>query len=68
MVAPLKTDSGAGTRLFFGLAVVPAKNVKTGTPTIGLGFSALLGFHKIYSKALLHAAKSRLDAQQARLP
>jgi hypothetical protein len=63
MVAPLKTDSGTGTRLYFGSAVVPVKNARTGGSTLGLGFRALLGFHKIYSKVLLRAARSRLNSQ-----
>ena len=61
MVAPLKTDRGPATRLYFGSAVVPVKSVPTATPTLELGFRALLGFHKMYSKALLSAARSRLN-------
>ena len=67
MVTPLKTESGPGTRLYFGSAVVPVKGAQTGALTLGLGFRALLGFHKVYSKALLSAAKSRLNAKRARL-
>ena len=55
MVAPLKTDRGQVTRLYFGSAVVPVKSASTGTPAIGVGFRALLGFHKLYSRALLSA-------------
>ncbi len=65
MVAPLRTDSGQGTRLYFGSAVVPVTSARTGTPPLGLSFLALLGFHKVYSKALLSAAKSRLNAQRS---
>jgi hypothetical protein len=65
MVAPLRTDSGPGTRLYFGSAVVPVRSANTSEPILGLGFSALLGFHKVYSKALLSAAKSRLNAQRS---
>ena len=61
MVAPLKTDRGPATRLYFGSAVVPVKSASTDTPTLGFGFRALLGFHKMYSKALLSAARSRLN-------
>jgi hypothetical protein len=39
-----------GSRLYFGSAVVP----------MGFRFKALLGFHKLYSRALLDAARSRL--------
>ena len=63
MAAPLNAEGGRGTRLYFGSAVVPVKNSKTGRSTLGLGFRVLLGFHKIYSKVLLHAAKARLEAR-----
>lgn len=43
---------GAGTRLYFGSAVVRKRQ--------GGAFHALLGFHKLYSRILLHAAASRL--------
>ena len=61
MVVPLTTDHGPATRLYFGSAVVPVKSAVSDTPTHGLAFKALLGFHKMYSKALLSAAKSRLN-------
>jgi hypothetical protein len=55
MVAP--PDAGSsGTRLYFGSAVVRAR--KRGP---GLAFAALLGFHKLYSRLLLGAARSRLS-------
>lgn len=44
--------SGAGTRLYFGSAVVRSRQ--------GGAFRALLGFHKLYSRILLRAAVSRL--------
>ena len=56
MVAPLDTTR---TRLYFGSAVVPVGG-KAGRPRLGFNFSALLGFHKLYSRVLLAAAKSRL--------
>jgi hypothetical protein len=46
------------TRLYFGSAVVP-KNPKGGGG-MGFGFAALLGFHKLYSRALLAAARDKL--------
>ena len=52
------------TRLYFGSAVVPlAKSVNpsTGKPELGFAFKALLGFHKLYSKALLSAAARRFS-------
>jgi hypothetical protein len=59
MVAPLQTASG--TRLYFGSAVVPARNPKTERLELGPVFEALLGFHKVYSRVLLRAASSRLS-------
>jgi hypothetical protein len=56
MVMPLP----AGTRLYFGSAVVPVHDPRTGASHLGFGFSALLGFHKLYSRVLLSAARSRL--------
>ena len=62
MVAPITMDNVPGTRLYFGSAVVPVRNQKTGKAALGLVFRALLGFHKIYSVVLLRAAKSHLNA------
>ena len=55
-------ESGKGTRLYFGSAVVPAKGKEPGAD-IGTGFQLLLGFHKLYSKVLLKAASARLQAR-----
>ncbi|MGH8174839.1 MAG: hypothetical protein ACREV5_01090 [Steroidobacter sp.] len=62
MVAPAGAATGIGSRLYFGSAVVPRKHPKTGRSTLGGGFEALLGFHKTYSRVLLHAARSQLAA------
>ena len=51
----------AGTRLWFGSAVVPVADRRTGAPRLGFGFDALIGFHKRYSVALLRAARKRLS-------
>lgn len=59
MVAPTPDDS-ARTRLYFGSAVVPKMNGKSGRIELGFTFKVLLGFHKLYSRALLWAATSRL--------
>jgi hypothetical protein len=56
MVAPLPS----GTRLYFGSAVVPARDRRSGALRLGTGFTALLGFHKVYSRVLLSAAGARL--------
>jgi hypothetical protein len=62
MVAP--TADGTRTRLYFGSAVVPAVNKKTGKREHGLLFHALLGFHRLYSRALLSSAGSRLSSRR----
>lgn len=62
MIAPLATDRGAATRLYFGSAVVPRKRATTGKSQMGFVFCALLGFHKLYSQVLLYSARSRLEA------
>lgn len=56
MTVPLET----GTRLYFGSAVVPRLDPRTGKYRPGFAVRALLGFHKLYSAALLYAARSRL--------
>ena len=48
------------TRLYFGSAVVPRVDAKTGQRSMGWGFRILLGFHKLYSRALLASARSRV--------
>lgn len=68
MVAPVNTASGSRTRLYFGSAVVPIRNSQTGEPSLGFGFQALLGFHKVYSVLLLHFATSRIKSQLSRVP
>lgn len=60
MSAPLAGGVGGATRLYFGSAVVPAPSRRAGPAQMGWGFHALLGFHKLYSRALLGAAISRL--------
>ena len=62
MVIPMEGESAGGTRLYFGSAVVPAHAAGAGAqaPVLGLTFRLLLGFHKLYSRALLFSAKSNL--------
>ncbi len=62
MVVPVTAGANARTRLYFGSAVVPVRDSTTGTSTLGFVFSALMGFHKLYSHVLLYAARSRLKA------
>jgi hypothetical protein len=58
MVEP--RDSGRATRLYFGSVVVRRPDPVTGELRMGRGFGLLLGFHKLYSRALLRAARARL--------
>lgn len=48
------------SRLFFGSAIVPVVDARSGEARMGAAFRALLGFHKIYSRVLLAAAATRL--------
>ena len=59
--APLRT------RLHFGSAVVPrASRAGASKRTMGFAFHALLGFHRLYSRLLLGAARSRIAADRSR--
>ena len=60
MSAPVEVNGSPGTRLYFGSAVVPVVDRRTGQATMGFVFRALLGFHKLYSRVLMRAALSRL--------
>jgi hypothetical protein len=53
---------GATTRLYFGSAVVPRIDRRTGERRISFTFRALLGFHKLYSRMLLSAAARRIGS------
>jgi hypothetical protein len=55
MTVPLP---GGGTRLYFGSAVVPRRPDGRKDRAFGVTFRLLLGIHKIYSRALLYAARS----------
>jgi hypothetical protein len=65
MTEPVDGAPGARTRLYFGSAVVPGINKKTGEARMSGAFRALLGFHDLYSRALLSAARARLERNQA---
>jgi hypothetical protein len=56
MLAPVNASAAPGTRLYFGSAVVPVQDLKTRMTSLGFGFRALLGFHKVYSVLLLYSA------------
>ena len=53
------------TRLYFGSAVVPKRSASPGAPKMGFTFHALLGFHRLYSRLLLLAARSKILTSQA---
>ncbi len=50
----------SGTRLYFGSAVVADADPVSGRRSFGFAFHALMGFHRLYSRALLNAARARL--------
>lgn len=60
MVLPVQVGTKAGARLHFGSAVLPARRGGHGATRMGWVFRALQGFHKLYSRVLLAAARSRL--------
>ncbi len=68
MVVPVSCDKTSGSRLYFGSAVVPKVDSKTGERSLGFVFRALLGFHRIYSVVLLYAARSSLEKCQPQRP
>ncbi len=47
--------------LYFGSAVVPRVEPRSARLSIGRGYSVLLGFHKLYSRALLRSCASKLS-------
>ena len=53
------------TQLFFGSAISSSQHPEKGKLSLGLGFRMLLGFHQIYSKLLLHSARSRVRQLQS---
>jgi hypothetical protein len=63
MIVPI--GGGPGTRLYFGSAIVPVRG-RSGELRLGSPFSALLGFHKLYSRILLRAARLRLLKRRQR--
>jgi len=63
MVAPAPGAMPARTQLFFGSAVVPPRSSSGTRGSMGLLFTVLLGFHKLYSRALLVSAGARLSNQ-----
>ena len=61
-ISSQSNNKTSSTRLYFGSAVVPKYNndSKSSKSTLGFLFTALLGFHKLYSILLLFSAKQKL--------
>ena len=66
MVEPLA--DGVGKRLYFGSAVVPRRAATGVGGSMGVAFHALSGFHAVYSRALLGAARTRLMTARGETP
>ena len=65
MVSPADSPGGASrTQLYFGSGVGSRSENRGSKDSMGVVFRALLGFHKLYSRLLLGAARSRLTANQ----
>jgi hypothetical protein len=56
MTEPVTGGAASASRLYFGSAIVPTRNLDNEKPQMGKTFSILLPFHKIYSRALLSSA------------
>lgn len=57
------TPQGAATRLYFGSVVTARRNARSGRMALGWRYRLLLGFHKLYSRGLLSAARAKLHRQ-----
>lgn len=57
-------SSKNSTWLYFGSAVVPVIDKQSGKSKMGFAFGALMGFHRLYSRALLHLAVTRLNSNK----
>lgn len=56
----VRDNDSEATFLYFGSAVVQVGTKQSGEPELGTSFNVLLGFHKLYSRALLSVARARL--------
>jgi hypothetical protein len=56
----MRKCDGDKTHLYFGSAILPMARDGQGRAKMGFTFRALLGFHKIYARALLRAAAKSL--------
>ena len=64
MVESVVEQGAPKTRLYFGTGIVPVSHRKSGGRRLSSGFSVLLPFHRLYSRALLRAARARLAARR----
>ena len=64
MCQPAVEDGVAVTRLYFGTGIVPVVAGSPGRRRMSLFFRALPPFHKVYARALLRAAQSRLQSRR----
>lgn len=60
MLVPIDDGNGSRTRLYFGSAVVPVPNPKTGSLSLGGVFRSLMPFHRMYSVLLLYLTELRI--------
>ena len=56
----MREGEGETTQLYFGSAILPHATDRNGNPKMPFLFHALLGFHKLYARALLFSAKRAL--------
>lgn len=64
MVEPFESPARTrGTRLYFGSAIMPRRDKRTGREHMGWAFHALLGFHNLYSRMPLRSARTMLKRQ-----
>lgn len=61
MVTPVPDEVSDRTLLYFGSAITAVRKGTAGRMTIGPVFKALTDFHILYSRALLAAAKKRIE-------
>jgi hypothetical protein len=56
----MRSGEGEKTQLYFGSAILPDAVDRNGNAKMPFLFHALLGFHKLYARALLFSAKRAL--------
>jgi hypothetical protein len=61
MSVPDTTSAAPATKLYFGTALVPRR----GAGGLGIGFRAMVPFHRLYARALLRSAMRRLERRQS---